>query len=274
MKLSASLFFTDILPHKRRLFNKIVKNKIFNNVDPDTVYSSLKKAGVDGIELLLPQFTKATDEDLLQVKKIMDKHNLPILSVHQQVRFFTKTRVSEVTEIFRIAEMLGTKVIVLHMNSAGMQVFDQQYINAVHELQKKYKIKVGFENMEKFLGSLHRGHGWHGEKFAELMKKNDFCITLDTTHLAHSGGDITEFFNKNKDRIINIHLSDYRFHFLNSNFRPLRFKHLPVGEGELDLGKFIRTLKKENYQGVITMEIHTDLEGICESARKVHDFLK
>src|SRR5258705_9061538 len=108
--------------------------------------------------------------------------------------------------------MVGAQVIVLHMNSAGRQVFNQQYIEAVHELQKKYGIKVGFENMEKFLGSLHRGHSWHGDKFADLMKKNDFFITLDTTHLAHSGGDIIDFFKKNKDRIVNIHLSDYRFH--------------------------------------------------------------
>ena len=102
------------------------------------------------------------------------------------------------------------------------------------------------------------------------MKKNDFFITLDTAHLAHSGGDIIDFFNKNKDRIINIHLSDYRSHFLNGNLKPFRYKHLPLGKGELPIKQFIQILKKEKYNELVTFEIHTDLKGICESAEVFH----
>jgi sugar phosphate isomerase/epimerase len=267
MKLSTALFFTDILPHRRRLFNKIVKNKIFNKNTSSEVFITLKKAGFDGIELLLPQFTKARDEDLHEVKKILDKYNMPVFSVHQQLRFFTKTRMKEVTDLFRIANIFGSKIIVLHMNTVGKQVFDKEYVAAIHSLQKEHGVKVGFENMEKFFGSLHVGHSWHGDKFADLMKINDFLITFDIQHLAHSGGDIIEFFKKNKDRIINVHLSDYRNHIFNTNLRPLRYKHLPLGKGELPIEKFIKVLKKEKYNGLVTMEIHTDLPGICESAR-------
>ena len=273
MKISAVLFLTDILPHKRRLFNKIVKNRIFNKKDSLEVFTTLKKNGIEGIELMLPQFMRPSDEDLQEVKKILEKHNMPVLSVHQQLRFFTKTRMVEISDLFRVANIFETKIIVLHMNSAGRQVFDKKYIEAIHELQKKYGILVGFENMEKFFGSLHRGHTWHEDKFAELMKQNNFLITYDVQHLAHSGGDIVQFFKKNKDMIINIHLSDYRSHIFNTNIRPLRYKHLPLGKGELPIAQFIQELKKEKYKGPVTMEMHTDLEGICESARFVNSVI-
>lgn len=271
MKLSAVFFFTDILLHKRNFYSNIVKNKISHSPD---VFLTLKKNGLDGIELLLPQFINVSDEDLKEVKKILDEHGMPVLSVHQKLRFLTKTRMKEIEELFRVAKMLGAKVVVLHMNSAGRQVFDNEYIHAIHELQKQYSIRVGFENMEKFFGSLHRKHSWDEDSFADLMHKNDFFITFDVQHLAHSGGDISRFFKKNKHRIINIHLSDYRFHMLNSSLRPLRYKHLQLGKGELPIKEFLHVLKEEKYAGLVTMEIHADLAQMCESAQIIRAVLK
>ncbi len=266
MKTSASLFFTDILPHKRRLYHKIIKSKVFDHSPAKEVFAKLKAAGMDGVELILPSFQKASDEDLHEVKKLLDECKMPVFSVHQVIRFITKTRLAEIVELFHIADSLGAKVIVLHMNSAGKQVLNKDYIKLVHSLENKYGITVGFENREKFFGSLHRGYGWHEDKFAKLMKDNNFNITLDTTHLAHSGGDIVDFFEKNKDRIVNIHLSDYRPHILNGSLRPLRYKHLPLGKGILPIEKFLRAVKKDNYKGLMTMEINGSLDALVDSA--------
>ena len=92
---------------------------------------------------------------------------------------------------------------------------------------------------------------------------------IKSNFLAATKGDIVKFFKKNKERIINIHLSDYREHVLNSSLRPFRYKHLALGKGQLPIKKFLETLREEKYKGLITMEIHTDLEGICESARLI-----
>lgn len=273
MKTSTSLMLTDIMPHKRSWFTKVVKNKVFDTKSPDQVFASLKASGVQGIELLLPSYTRITQKDLQEVKTMLTENNMPVFSVHQTLRFFTKTKLQEIEELFELTQFLSAGVIVLHMNSAGKQVFDKHYIAAVHKLQKKYGIKVGFENREKFIGSLLRPYGWHAEKFSNLMQEDDFFITFDTTHLAHSGGDIITFFKHNKDRIVNIHLSDYKHHVLNSSLRPLRFKHLPLGKGELPIEDFLTVLHKENYKGLLTMEINTDLAGMCESARIISDYV-
>jgi len=266
MKLSVALFLTDILPHRRRIFHKIVKNKIFVNKTESEVFETLKKCGFDGIELHLPLFTKVKDEDLMEVQEFLKKHKMPVISVHQRLRILTKTKISEIVNLFRVADIFGVKIIVLHMNSAGRQVFSKEYVDIIHSLQKKYGIKVGFENMEKFFGSLHRGHSWDEDEFAMLMKENDFYITYDVQHLAHSGGDIIKFYKNNKERIINIHLSDYKSHIFNTNLRPLRYKHLPLGKGTLPIKKFLQVLKTEKYNGVVTFEMHTDLNGVCEGA--------
>lgn len=274
MKISASLFFTDILPHKRNIYHKLVKSKIFDDLPPKTVFSSLKKAGLEGVELILPSFQEITDENIYEVKKVLDENAMPVLSVHQVIRFFKKTKIDEIVELFHVADLLSAKVIVLHMSATGKQVFDKAYIKLVHSLQRKYGITVGFENRENFFSIIHPEHQWHENQFAKLMGENNFNITLDTTHLGASGGDICNFFEKNKDRIINIHLSDYKPHLFNKNLRPFRFKHLPLGKGILPIEKFLKLLKKEKYEGLLTMEISADLAGICECSQIIYAALE
>lgn len=264
MKLSAAVFLTDVLPHKRKLFNKIVKNKLFENLTTQQVFSKFKKAGITGVEVLLP--SSATVKDIKEVKKILDDNGMKVYSLHQALRFITKTKLPEITELFTFAKILETDVIVLHMNSAGKQILDSKYLSAIRLLQVKNNIKVGFENREKHIGSKHRSYGWDENKFSDLMKKEDLFITLDICHLGQADGDIVDFYNKNSDRVINIHLSDYKSHYLNNSLRPLRYKHLPLGKGELPIEEFIKALKRKKYNGVLTLEINTDLNGLLQSA--------
>lgn len=265
MRISVLLFLTDILPEKRRLFNKIVKNRIFNTLTIKDTFSEMKKSGIEGVEVLLPGFE--THGDIQRLKKVTEENGMKVFSVHQALRFLSHTRLAEIEKIFKIAKELSAKVVVLHMNSAGKQVFDQKYINAIHVLQDKYGIKAGFENMEKHAGSIRNGVGWDGDKFASLMIKNDFNITLDICHIGQSGGDIINFIEKNMDRVVNIHLSDYKYHILNNTLRPMRYKHMPLGKGELPISDFLKVLKDKNYKGILTLEIETGIEGLLDSAK-------
>ncbi len=262
MKTSISLFLSDILPHRKKLIHKIVKAKIFNNQTTDSVFSHLKNFGLDGFELLLPLYSLATDEDILEVKDLTKKYKFPVLSVHQSLRFLGATKIAEIARLFEIADMLQAKILVLHMNSARKQIFDNEYIHALHALEKKYKIKVTFENMERHIESYFHAHRWHDSKFSELVKRTNFHITFDIVHLAHSGGDILRFFENNKERIVNVHLSDYRRHLLNTSLRPMCYKHMPLGDGELPITPFISLLQKERYAGLLTLEVNTDIKGV------------
>jgi sugar phosphate isomerase/epimerase len=269
MKTSALLFLTEIMPEKRRLYGAVIKNKVFNGRTREHVFQTLKKAGIDGVEILLPQFSEVSDKELTDLKELLATYHMPVLSLHQKLRFFTKTKITEVTQLFHQAELLGAKVIVLHMSSVGKQLFDKSYIEKLHDLQEKYGIMIGFENREKQFWNLTNKEGWDADSFPEILKKNNLHLTLDTTHLAQAGGDIIQFFKKNKDRIVNIHISDYKDNIFNNSIRPFRYKHLPLGKGRLPMKEFIDLLHKEEYKGLVTMEIHTDLDGICDGAKKI-----
>lgn len=268
MKKSVLLFLTDIMPEKRKLYDRVVKNKIFDGADAKTIFSEFKKTGIDGIELLIPQ--NINFQDLKELKKIVNDCNIKVYSVHQPLRFLTKTRPTEIKKIFEVAKILESKVIVLHMSSVGKQLFDNKYIEALHLLEKEYSVKIGFENQEKHVGSVLKGYCWEGNKFANLVAETGFNITLDVCHLGQTKGDIIDFFKKNKDKIVNIHLSDYRSHYLNNSLRPIRFKHMVLGRGQLPIREFISVLKKEKYKGLITLEIETNLNGILEGVRYIN----
>lgn len=271
MKTSAGLFLTDILPSQRKLYSKIVSNKIFGRHPSHYVFETLKRSGVDGIEVFLPSFQELTAETFIELKQLLDLENMPAFSLHQPLRFLTKTKIPETEQLFEYGKLLGVEVLVIHIGLAGKQIFEEEYVDTIHLLQKRYGIRVGFENREHVIGSTKRTmYHWHEKEFAKVIKENDLYITLDTTHLAQAGGDIVQFFKDNKNRIINIHLSDYKHHFLNTTLRPLRYKHMPLGKGTLPIKEFLELLYKEKYDGLVTMEIHTDLQGMCESARIIN----
>lgn len=265
MKTSLSLFLSDILPQRRKLYHKVVKNDILTSISVDDDLKLLKKAGLEGLEICLPQYARTTDDDIEQVLQLSKRHKLPIFSVHQSLRFFSLTKIPEIMRLMEIAKKLSASVVVLHINTARKQMFDDIYVQALHDLEKQYGITVTFENMERYFKALNKKYIWEEEAFAELIRVTDFHITLDVVHLAHSGGNILRFYEQNKDRIKNIHLSDYRYHILNNNLRPMRYKHMPLGKGHLPITEFLALLKRDKYKGLITMEIHTDLPGIRES---------
>ena len=169
--------------------------------------------------------------------------------------------------VFEFAKKFNAKVIVLHLYNAKGQIFNMKYLEALRKLEKASGIKIGFENTQKFAQVFNQKRYWDGKMFADTVKKAGFSITLDTTHLADAGGDIIAFYNQNKNSIVNIQLSDYRTKW------PKPYLHLQPGKGTLPMEEFLEVLKNNKYDGLITMEIKTDLEGLCESARFIRKYL-
>jgi len=265
--ISVWIYATDFFPNKKNFVERFGNKKnLFKNAKAKEVFVKLKSAGVDGIELLIPK--NFSDSDFAFIKNIFDENKIPVNSIHQPLRLFTKTDFKEVEMLFKFANKFNAKVIVLHLYSAKEQIYDQQYLDTLHKLQKDYGIKIGFENTQKF-GHIFSNKKifWKIEDFLEIIKKSGFSITLDTTHLADAGGDIIEFFKQSKENIINIQLSDYKFKW------PVPGLHLPLGKGKLPIKEFLKVLKASNYDGLITMEIKTDLEGLCDSARFIRQYL-
>lgn len=270
MKLSAWVSVSDLLPEKKTgfggfIFDRFIKQKIFNKNNPQDILLALKKSGVSGIELLVCPNVK--DRDIQKIQKILKELDMDIFSLHQSISTLFNISLLEITNLFEIANKLSAKVVVLHINVIGDQIFDQKYINSLKLLEKQYKIKIAIENSPISFLSLSKTYAWKEKEFVSLMKKTGFGITLDTTHLAQTGKDIINFYKNNKDKIINIHLSDYKKSYLNKYLLLAYDTHLPLEKGELPIKDFLETLAKNQYNGLITMEIDGNLESLCQSAR-------
>ena len=207
MKVSAWVSVSDLVTVKKTLLEKIItivlkdeKVKIYRTQPFDLIFSSLRKAGVDGLELLVQKHT--TDKNIHEIKKLSIKYHLPILSIHQSLDSFGNISLTEIERLCHIANSFLAKVIVIHANALGSRLFDTTFIDTLKNLQKKYTIAFGIENMPKSYFTLHNPHTWKGQKFSSVMGKAGLSITFDTTHLAQVQEDICDFYLNNKKQCL------------------------------------------------------------------------
>jgi len=270
MKLSAWVSISDLLPEKKNgfgefIFDKFIKQKLFTKINQKEVLLALKKSGVNGIELL--STSNVTDEDIQKVQEMLKELGLAIFSIHQSISTLFNIGIQEIEGLFQIANKLKAGVIVLHINVIGNHIYEEHYVQSLKDLERKYKIKIAIENSPISPLTLFNKNTWNGNKFSTLVKEKGFNITFDTTHLSQTGKDIVDFYKKNKDRIVNIHLSDYKKNILNKYLLLANGTHLPLGKGSSPIKQFLNVLKQSNYSGVITMEISGNLQDLCDSAR-------
>lgn len=270
MRLSLWTRFADLLPEKKSVFDRLIVDTFiyksaFDKNDPSLVLTTLKKYGIEGIELLIPP--KLNNNDIYKVNLMLRKLKIQVFSIHQSLTNFLRIDIKELERLFEIANKFSAKVITIHADVIGNKIYDKKYVNNFKLLEKKYNIEIGIENMPKSPLSLFKTYTYKGDEFSSTIKKSGCKITLDTTHLAQTGSDIVSFYKNNKKQIVNIHLSDYKKHFLNTNLLLTHNTHLPLGKGELPIKQFLQTLKENNYNGLLTMEINGTLETLCQSAR-------
>ena len=270
MKLSAWVAVGDLIPQKKTVFERLVIGKfiyqsIFYYKNPKRVLLELKKNGVDGIELLLT--AKTSEKDLDKISKLIKQLDMKIFSIHQPLSKLFNISILEINNLCQVAKKLSAKVVVLHINVIGNQIFDKKYILNLKNLEKDYGIKIGIENSPKSILTLFKPHQWKQKEFSMLIKNNGLNITFDTTHLAQVGGNILDFYANNKQRIVNIHLSDYKKHPRNTILLMTHDTHLPISKGILPMKEFLQTLKMNKYDGLITMEINSNLEDLSQSAK-------
>ena len=274
MKISLYVDFSDIRPAKKTLADKLnrlvipdPKHKMYQTYSLSHILQSLKKSGLDGLELIAPKVM--SDKDIREIKNIIKKNQTPILSIHQANSDFYNISLPEIQRLCKIADNFAAKVVTLHSDTLGNKLFNKYFISELKKLQERYRIRFGIENMPKSPFSISKTYSYNACEFSSAVNKAGLSITFDTTHLGQVDSDICGFFKQNKEKIVNIHISDYRKSWHNIILLLANKTHLSLGKGELQITKFLKILKEENYQGLITMEINADLNTLCHDANTI-----
>lgn len=187
----------------------------------EKIFYMAKLAGYEGLELVIDNNPESRNTSY--IRKLEKKHQLPVLSIHSaigNIKEWGNDKNEYINNSQLIAEKLEIEKIVIHSNKISI-------INK-NILPNK---KIFIENMPN-------------ESIKPLLKiSNQIC--LDTSHLplCFDPYVITKKYHK---EIKHIHLSD------NSNKVD---EHLIPGNGSLSLKKMLNYLSKNNYQGVIVIEL-------------------
>jgi sugar phosphate isomerase/epimerase len=165
----------------------------------------------------------------------------------------------QVRQGFAYAKAAGMKTIV------GVPAHDQ--LPLVDKMVKEYDIKVAIHN--------------HGpgdqvypvpetvyERVKDLDKRIGLC--LDIGHTMRSGIDPAGPAEKYADRLLDVHIKDV-------SAATARGSTVEIGRGVIDIPKFLRTLVKIDYAGVVSFEYEKDendpLPGTAESVGYVRGVL-
>jgi len=223
------------------------------------VFNIASTAGFDGIELLIDNYK--CNLHVSEIQKLSDEYGVPILSIHSPFvvcdgwgGFWVKIRKS-----INLAKSLSVPIVNFHP-PRGMLFYHRLNIELKRHVEdyknyvKDSNIILTIENLPcpihlrkiPFLDHFLPLPTDNTCQVAEFAEDTDIQVTFDTTHVGTTGQNLIEIYDVFKDRIANIHLSDYDG----------EKQHLLLGKGYLPLRKFISRLQSDNYDGVITLETH------------------
>jgi sugar phosphate isomerase/epimerase len=154
--------------------------------------------------------------------------------------------VREVEKCLEVADLLGSKIVTFHpgrsklMREKGMQVLKANFMRLDAEA-KNHAAALCLENMAK-AGRYCRD----AQEISEVLSQaENINVTLDLAHVFLEGQDVSSYVNTLGRRIRHVHLADVKTG---------EHKHLPIGEGHLDLPNSLKALKSIGYNGIFMLE--------------------
>ncbi|MCK5270344.1 MAG: sugar phosphate isomerase/epimerase [Sedimentisphaerales bacterium] len=156
-----------------------------------------------------------------------------------------------VHQAFEYARAAGMKMIV------GVPVPD--VLGIVEGKVKEYDIMVAIHNHGP-TDKIYPTPGSAYKKIKHLDRRIGLCN--DIGHTQRAGVDPSESVLKYADRLIDVHIKDV-------SKAAKEGRTVEIGRGVIDIPKFIRTLTKINYTGIVSFEYEKDaadpLAGLAES---------
>jgi sugar phosphate isomerase/epimerase len=227
------------------------------------VFDTIKRAGADGIELVLS--ARMAHGDTTRARFLEDGFRLPIRSVHSVLRLRQTSDEQHAADILQSArfasELPSCRSLVVHppdslVRGAAAPVKWLDTIARAAEILGRTGVRVSVETPTLPTELTPDPRIARAEWFAMISQEWDIGVTLDTCHLASLGWDLMNEAVRILPSVDNVHLSNrgtraYSRDLLNSLIRD----HQPPARGELAIQQFLRKLKAEHYNGLITLEI-------------------
>jgi sugar phosphate isomerase/epimerase len=236
----------------------------------DRVFALAAETGFDGIEVLVDH--RFDTRQPVYLRRLMERHGLPIVSVHAPFRprrlaAWPQTQPESIAATAELARAVGAEVIIVHLprlreggyarwlrrDLAAWQRAHPNPVIAVENMPLKWVRWWPFTPLEMW--RMNRLEEWGA--FPHL--------TLDTTHLGTKGLDPLMVYERVRERVAHVHLSN-----AHREGRRVR-EHCRLEDGFLLLDALISRLAQDGYDGIATVELDPDaLEAEDEEKARFH----
>jgi sugar phosphate isomerase/epimerase len=236
----------------------------------DRVFALAAEAGFDGIEVLVdPRFDTRHP---IYLRRLMERYGLPILSVHapfhpRRLGAWPRTQPESIAATAELAKAVDAKIIIVHLPHWRERGYVRWLRDDLMTWQQAHPNPVvAVENMPL------KWVRWWPIRPLELWRMNRLeewgafpHLNLDTTHLATKGLDPLMVYERLREQVVHVHLSNAR-----REGRRVR-EHLRLEDGFLQLDVLIRRLAQDGYDGIATVELHPEaLEAEDEEKARSH----
>jgi sugar phosphate isomerase/epimerase len=217
--------------------------------------SMARDLGVDGVELVVgPEYLLRGQRGIQALCRELDVAPLSLHPPMFHMPGWPRRHARSVVETVATARAFGCEVAVIHATEALQEgnrcwhAYSRAVKAALEMPGPPITIAVEISQFTKRrqrhamddVDTVLRFVEDHGEQVG---------ITLDTAHTGANGDDLLALYTKLRQRLCNIHLSDWLIR--GGKHRT----HLVPGEGAVPLAEFLGLLARDRYAGLVTLEI-------------------
>lgn len=224
-----------------------------STVHPESTASAFEVAaalGYDGVELMVG--VDPTSADIGYVRKLVDYHQVPVLSIHSPCLVITQQvwgtdPWGKLRTACQASQQLGADVVVVHPPFRWQRDYARNFATGIAELAAETGITIAVENMYPWRGpgAVLQGYlpGW------DPTDEPFDALTLDLSHAATAGVRALDYVAAWGGRLRHVHLTDGLGSALD--------EHLFPGQGNQDAWQVVEQLAGSGYRGHIIHEIDT-----------------
>jgi sugar phosphate isomerase/epimerase len=230
------------------LFPVGIAGYTFNKFDLEKTIAMMQRVGIENLslkEFLLP--INSSDE---KIKSVMDQFAVAHINVYAVGVIYMKTK-QAVDDAFTYAQKTGVKLIV------GVPNYD--LIDYTEQKVKETGLRIAIHNHGPE-DALYPGPQQVYERIQNRDPRMGLC--LDIGHAARAGVKLEKVIRDYRERLYDLHIKDITLAAKDG-------KAIEVGRGVIDFSALIKSLKKNNYKGMCSIEFEKDmtdpLAGIAES---------
>jgi sugar phosphate isomerase/epimerase len=213
------------------------------------------RLGYDGVELMVSG--DPVSQDLDTVRRLVDYHQMPVLSVHSPCLLISQRvwGTDPWAKLMRsqiAAERLGAQVVVTHPPFRWQRAYAKSFTDGIVRMHEETDVVFAVENMFPQRGPSGIELGAYSPSWS-LLDADYPHVTMDVSHAAVARADSLQMVEAFGNRLAHVHLAD------GSGSR--NDEHLVPGRGSQPCAELLRRLSAQRYSGIVVLEVNTRRAG-------------